>query len=159
MKPIYTLLAAFFVSHSVLANDIEIKNINNYFALFYKKACEAKLVEGTLTENKAAAAQLEMTLGSKDTITLKAQLEKKHASVFQQIAVTEWDQKFIVAVNGEEATLEMKNADVLLKDIKNLQCEDRQLKMYHFNTHEWGSFLLTINNPSKNVELVIVPIS
>ena len=52
--------------------------------------------------------------------------------------------------------LQINKADVLLKGVKNTFCEDRDLSMYHFNTHEWGSYLQEIADASERVELVII---
>ncbi|KXF80977.1 hypothetical protein [Enterovibrio coralii] len=157
---VITIGLGLFVSASALASDdvntTKNQNINKHYASAYQAICNQALETVTIATTQDAAPQLEKTLNATDTLGLRVANTEK-ATVYQQLAITEWNQKFVVATNGNYK-INIKGADAPITDVANLQCPDRNLTMHHFNTHEWGSYLLQIDIDSgKPLELVIHP--
>ncbi|EGU41743.1 hypothetical protein [Vibrio scophthalmi] len=157
---IITIGLGLLVSVSALTSDdvstIKNQNINKHYASAYQAICNQPLETLTFATTQEAAPQLEKTLNATNTLGLRV-ANSESTTVYQQLAVTEWNQKFVVATNGNYK-INIKGADATITDVANLQCQDRNLTMHHFNTHEWGSYLLQIDIDSgKPLELVIHP--
>lgn len=139
-----------------ISNESEIKSVNEYFNKHYKEICtQKKQPLKAVAEKHIDAPELEITLNGKEKLAFS--YSSSDSVMYQQLAITEWDQEFIVALDGKY-DVSVEGADKLLDGVENLYCADKGLFMYHFNTHEWGSYVLRIDSfKSNTVNVVIFP--
>lgn len=150
------MLAVTFPAHAQSAKDAENQAVNQYFAAAYQAVCQQAFTTHTIATQVSDAPQLELALNSKDALGLRFNTGN-HNTAYQQLAVTEWDQKFIVAVNGDYE-VSVQGADSPITHIDNLHCPERKLTMHHFNSHEWGSYVIEVlSTQSANVEMIVQP--
>lgn len=127
---------------------------NEYFKQDYANACAQVLQSDlALPATKEIAAQHEINVNIDSGYRMKM---NESGIGYLQLAITEWGEK-LVLFSSENIKIEIKGADITGADIVNLACKDEDKKITHVNTHEWGSYIMTLTaTPNSWVELAIV---
>jgi hypothetical protein len=144
----------------VFAADHDVKVItdneqrNAYFEQDYAKACSQLLQSDLpLPLTKEIAAQHEINVNIDSGYRLKM---NANGVGYLQLAITEWGEK-LVLFSSNNVNIAIKGADITGANIVNLACEDKDKKITHVNTHEWGSYIMTLTAaPNSWVELAII---
>lgn len=158
MIPQFSYVALLLMSPSLLAATLaasqeEIKGRNEYFSQTYQSACAVPMNKVAVALDRESAAQLETIfdrpLGYQFTLGDKGE-------AYIQLAITEWNEKFVVMTDHGVA-VGMEGADITGMKITNLQCDGVTGELYHINSHEWGSYVLTVTGkPQQQVNVSIV---
>ncbi|MGL5006910.1 MAG: hypothetical protein ACRC53_05925 [Plesiomonas sp.] len=152
------LLTLILSSQYALAQTSKDKKIsearNQYFSKDYQKACQIQPENyATYPNTPDQAAQVEVTLDKGFSHQFTA-TDREH---YLQIATIHWDEKFVVMVN-DDVTLAIKGGDITGENIENNACPAQKRKIYHINTHEWASYLMTITaKAGEKVWITVLP--
>lgn len=155
MRTILTFLI-FINATLCYASEVDIEAMrNNHFSDLYAYACELEpeyLISPEKSENEAAKNEILLAKGFTSRFSAN-----KDETYFFQLAITNWDQKFIIMVD-KDVKVDVIDSDKIDENINNYYCVNQKRKIYHFNTHEWASYLVTIVSPTdKNVWITILP--
>lgn len=127
---------------------------NAYFQQDYANACTQLLQSDLqLPATKEIAAQHEINVNIDSGYRLKM---NENGQGYLQLAITEWNEK-LVLFSSKNMKVAIEGADITAAGITNLACEDKSKQITHVNTHEWGSYIMTLTAaPNSWVELAIV---
>ncbi|WP_038172784.1 MULTISPECIES: hypothetical protein [Vibrio] len=128
---------------------------NQYFKQDYVAACNQPVVllnQAPTTPDEAARSEIVVN----SPVGYKFKLDD-NGNAFLQLAVTKWNEKLVI-FHSKSVALTMKDADIVGSKIENLHCPMQSDKwVTHINTHEWGSYVLSMNGkPNQMVEVTII---
>lgn len=133
---------------------LENEQRNAYFQQDYINACGQALKSTfVLPATKESAVQHEINVNIDSGYRMKM---NEDGVGYLQLAITEWNEK-LVLFSSEQMQIAIKGADITGANIINLACADKNKLITHVNTHEWGSYIMTLTaTPNSWVELTIV---
>ncbi|PKH04742.1 hypothetical protein [Moritella sp. Urea-trap-13] len=159
LKKVVLTSVLLLVNTAVFAAADEAKNTDNqqrnaYFKQDYAKACTQFLQSDLqLPATTESAAQHEINVNVDSGYRMKM---NEDGVGYLQLAITEWNEK-LVLFSSNNMKIAIKGADITGANIANLACEDEDKQITHVNTHEWGSYIMTLTAaPNSWVELAIV---
>lgn len=114
---------------------------NQYFAQEYRVLCELTAKPFETAQSPDEATQQSLSISRPIAKTLKL---NQSGRAYLNLSVENWDEKLVVFHN-KGINIGIKGADFTGQDITNQQCHQPDMTISHVNTHEWGSYPVTIS--------------